>query len=83
MLRRIHLKSLRSMLFVVVMSLSVVAFSQTEGPKSEAPRSFDNLKSLAGSWEGHMTPFPQADTKTELMHATLRVTSMGNALVMR
>jgi hypothetical protein len=75
------MKSLRSMLFVVLMSLSVVASSQTGGPKSEAQRSFDNLKSLAGSWEGHVTTFPQADTKTELMHATLRVTSMGNTLV--
>jgi hypothetical protein len=75
------MKSLRSMLFVGLLSLSVVAFAQTEGPKSEAQRSFDNLKSLAGSWEGHTTTFPQGDTKSELMHATLRVTSMGNALV--
>src|SRR3984893_9916895 len=75
------MKSLRSMLFVVLMSLSVVASSQTEKPKSEAQRSFDSLKSLAVSWEGDLTTFPQADTKTELMHATLRVTSMGTELV--
>jgi len=61
----------------VLMSLSAVAFAQ-----SDAQKSFDQLKTLAGSWEGVVKTFPptpEADGK----HAqtTLRVTSMGNALM--
>ena len=49
------MKSLRFMLSVVLMSLSTVAFAQ-----SDAQKSFDQLKTLAGSWEGHVTTVPQA-----------------------
>jgi len=71
------MKSLRLVLAVVLMSLSAVAFAQ-----SDAQKSFDQLKTLAGSWEGVVKTFPptpEADGK----HAqtTLRVTSMGNALM--
>ena len=44
------MKSLRFMLSVVLMSLSTLAFAQTEAQKS-----FDKLKTLAGTWEGHVT----------------------------
>jgi phage tail protein X len=71
------MKSLSFMLSVVLLSLSTVAFAQ-----SDAQKSFNQLKSLAGSWEGVIKtdpPTPEADGK----HAqtTLRVTSMGNALM--
>jgi len=71
------MKSLRLVLAVVLMSLSAVAFAQ-----SDAQKSFDQLKTLAGSWEGVVKTFPptpEADGK----HAqtTLRVTSMGNAIM--
>jgi hypothetical protein len=56
------------MLSVVLMSLSTVAFAQ-----SDAQKSFDKLKTLAGSWEGTM------DGKSLLV--SLRVTSMGSALM--
>jgi len=61
------MKSLRVMLSVLL-SLSTVAFAQ-----SDAQKSFDKLKTLAGSWEGTM------DGKA--MHVSLRVTSMGNTLM--
>jgi hypothetical protein len=56
------------LLAVVLLGLSTAAFAQ-----SDAQKSFDNLKNLAGSWEGTV------DGKS--MHTTLRVTSMGNALM--
>jgi len=71
------MKSLRFMLCVVLMSISMVAFAQ-----SDAQKSFEQLKTLAGSWEGIVKtypPTPEADGKHA--QATLRVTSMGNALM--
>jgi hypothetical protein len=72
------MKSLRLVLSIVVlMSLSTVAFAQ-----SDAQKSFDKLKTLAGSWEAHVTTVPQqAEIEGKLMQVSLRVTSMGNALV--
>src|SRR5438552_6741478 len=72
------MKSLRLVLSVVVlMSLSTVAFAQ-----SDAQKSFDKLKTLAGSWEGNVTTLPQeAAIEGKLMQVSFRVTSMGNALV--
>jgi hypothetical protein len=62
------MKSLRFMLSVVLISLSTLAFAQ-----SDAQKSFDKLKTLAGSWEATLDGKP--------MHVSLRVTSMGNALM--
>jgi len=71
------MKSLRLVLPLVLTLLSTAAFAQ-----SEAQKSFDELKTLAGSWEGHVTTFPQApEIEGKLMQVSLRVTSMGNALV--
>lgn len=72
------MKSLRLTLSIaVLMSLSTVAFAQ-----SDAQKSFDKLKTLAGSWEGHVTTVPQqADIEGKLMQVSLRVTSMGNAVM--
>src|SRR3982074_2281212 len=72
------MKSRLMMLSVVVlMSLSTVAFAQ-----SDAQKSFDKLKTLAGSWEGPVTTLPlQADMNGTPTRVTLRVTSRGNALV--
>ena len=56
------MKSLRFVLPVVLMSLSTVAFAQSEAQKpsvapapSEAQKSFATMKSLAGEWEGPVT----------------------------
>jgi hypothetical protein len=83
------MKSLRWILVVAVMSLSLstLAVAQMDEPKSDAQpsdaqKSFNKLKTLAGSWEGTVTtqpPSPEIDNK--LIHASLRVTSMGNAIM--
>jgi hypothetical protein len=80
------MKSLRFMLSVVLMSLSTLAFAQSDAQKpvaqSDAQRSFDKLKTLAGSWEGNVTTLPQEPAiEGKLMQVTLRATSMGNALM--
>ncbi|MGB2636444.1 MAG: hypothetical protein WAM58_21120 [Candidatus Acidiferrum sp.] len=63
---------------VVLMSLSAAAFAQ-----SDAQKSFDKLKALAGTWDGRVTtnpPQPDMGDGTALQ-ISLRVTSRGNALV--
>jgi hypothetical protein len=72
-----NMKSLRFVLPVVLLSLSAVTFAQ-----SDAQKSFDKLKTLAGSWEGRVTTLPvQPDINDKPMQAVLRVTSMGNAMM--
>ncbi|HUI43823.1 MAG TPA: hypothetical protein VL523_17825 [Terriglobia bacterium] len=56
-----------SVVFILT-SLSTVAVAQ-----SDAQKSFDQLKTLAGSWQGNFEGKP--------VQVTLRVTSMGNALM--
>ena len=77
------MKSLRVIpSLMVLLSLCAVAFAHSEGPKSDAQKSFDSLKALAGSWEGHVTTVPpQPDIEGKPAHLSLRVTSMGNAMV--
>ncbi len=52
---------------------------------SEAQQNFARLKTLAGSWEGPVTLNPLMPGMTEQpirpLHATIRVTSRGNAIV--
>jgi hypothetical protein len=62
------MKSLRFVLSVVLLSLSSVAFA-----RSDAQKSFDKLKTLPGSWQGTYDG--------DLLRVSLRVTSMGNALM--
>ena len=73
-----HMKSRRNLLPVILLGLSTVAFAP-----SDAQKSFDSLKTLAGTWQGPVTVVPpQPDmgdgTRTQV---SLRVTSRGNALV--
>src|SRR5215467_13707268 len=84
------MKSLRLMLPVVLISLTTLAFAQHDAQNSpdkvapsEAQKSFDQLKNLAGVWQGPVTVDPpQEDVKAgELGQVSLRVTSRGNALV--
>lgn len=73
------MKFLRLTLSVVVlMLLSAVAFAQ-----SGAQKSFDRLKTLAGSWEAQVTLLPPQPEMADgtVMQLSLRVTSRGNALV--
>ncbi len=87
------MKSLRLMLSVVLMSLSTVAFAQsdaqkmdapkTPAPKSEAQTSFDTMKTLAGDWEGPVKTDMPVAAKVDIkpLHVSMRVTSRGNVLV--
>ena len=77
----------------VLLSLSALAFAQSDAQKSDmhksavavpsdAQKSFTQLKTLAGNWEGNLTTVPK-DPEMESAHpqVTLRVTSRGNAIV--
>src|ERR1700761_319403 len=66
--RRIEMRMRRLILTLALLLLSTAAFAQ-----SAAQTSFEQLKALAGSWEGTFDGQP--------MHVTLRVTSKGNALM--
>src|SRR5215472_16501487 len=72
------MKSLRFTLSVVVMSLSTLVFAQ-----SDAQKSFDKLKTLAGRWQGPVTVEPAQPEmgNGSMVEILLRVTSRGNALV--
>jgi hypothetical protein len=71
------MKCSRLVLPVVLMFLSNAAFAQ-----SDAQKSFDKLKTLTGSWEGHVSTVPpHADMEGKAMQVSLRTTSMGNALM--
>jgi hypothetical protein len=71
------MKSLRSLLAVALMSVSTVAFAQ-----SDAQKSFDQLKTLSGTWQGSVkTDPPDPDMDNKPAQITLRVTSRGNAIV--
>lgn len=78
------MKSLNLALSAALMLLSSVAFAQhatMPAAASEAQKSFDQLKTLAGTWEGRITtdpPQPDADKRIEV---TMRVTSRGHAIV--
>jgi|SRR5581483_4921008 len=82
------MKPLSFFLSVVVMTFSTIAFAQSEAskpqpPKSDAQKSFDTMKTLAGNWEGPVSvepPVPEMSDGKPL-HVSMRVTSRGNALV--
>jgi hypothetical protein len=73
------MKSSRWMLAVVLMAFSAGAFAQ-----SEAQKSFETMKTLAGTWQGVATVVPKMPQMTgddPRMQLTMRVTSRGNAIV--
>ncbi len=62
------MKLARTSLSVALVLLSLAAYAQ-----SDAQKSFETLKNLAGTWEGTFEGKP--------IHLSLRVTSTGNALL--
>jgi hypothetical protein len=71
------MKSLRITLSLILISLATTLFAE-----SDAPASFARLKTLAGTWEGPITTTPaEPAIEGKTMRVTLRVTSMGNALM--
>src|SRR6266496_758947 len=77
------MKSARLMLPLISLWLCAAGFAQsgtTTAASSEAQKSFNTLKTLAGSWDGVLSGAgPEFDGK--IMHFTLRVTSTGNAMM--
>jgi hypothetical protein len=83
------MKSFRLAAFAVLVAFSTFALAQghdhkstDNAPQSEAQKSFAEMKTLAGVWEGKFStdpPMPEANGATS--EVTLRVTSRGNALV--
>lgn len=82
--------ALRLALVASLVSLSTAAFAgshdtpKAEAPKSDAQKSFDSLKTLAGPWEGPVSvnpPIPGMGDDNKPLHVDLRVTSRGNAIV--
>jgi hypothetical protein len=75
------MKTPRLLLIAALLSLTTTAFAQTPSPTA-AQKSFDELKTLAGTWQGAVTVVPpMADMNDAHAEITLRVTSRGNALV--
>jgi len=80
------MRFLRLTLSVVLSTFTLAAFAQSDAaqkaPQSDAQKSFEKLKTLAGSWEGTITTTPpSAEVKDKLAQVSLRVTSMGNAFL--
>jgi hypothetical protein len=84
------MRSFRLMLSVVLLSLTTLAFAQLEAhmaTDSVAPpgaqKSFDEMKSLAGNWEGPVTVNPPQPEMSggKPLHVSMRVTSRGHTLV--
>ena len=69
------MKTLRLMSSLILVSLATVAFAESESTKP-----FDKLKTLAGTWEGKTTSNIAA-FNAKSVQVSLRVTSMGNALM--
>lgn len=75
------MKSIRLLLPVVVLALVALGTAQTQVAPSDAQKSFDNLKTLAGNWEGRVKVNPPApDIDGKMAQLSLSVTSMGNAM---
>ena len=86
------MKSLRILLPLALLSISSMAIAQadvhkhpaqSDAPKSDAQKSFDQLKTLAGAWHATVTTDPPMKEMGNgaMGDVTLRVTSRGNALV--
>jgi len=72
------MKSRNLTLPLFLLALSAVAFAQ-----SDAQKSFDQMKVLAGNWQGPVTTEPKMAKMGNMTstQVSLRVTSRGNAIV--
>ncbi len=78
------MKYLRMLSTIVMMSLATLVFAQADAqkPLSDSQKAFEKLKTIAGTWEAHLTTVPQEPSvEGKLAQVSLRVTSMGNALM--
>jgi phage tail protein X len=75
---------LRSLVSIGLLSVCALALGQSSAKpvaSSDAQRSFDLLKTLAGSWKGAITSDNPAMSTDQLMPLSIRVASSGNALI--
>jgi len=82
------MKSFRILLMLAALMPALLMFStrasaQSDAQKSDAQKSFDIMKSLAGDWKGPATLDPPNTgmSSDKPLHVSLRVTSRGNAIV--
>lgn len=82
------MKSMES--FLVILLVILLSFSEAasgQGAQTSrqtvAQRAFENIKGLAGTWEGLVTTVPKMPQGGDgaRIHVVMRVTSRGNALV--
>lgn len=73
---------MKSLRFLLPLTALLLALSSPAFAQSDAQKSFDLLKTLAGTWRGPVKTVPeQADMEGQPVWVTLRVTSRGNAIV--
>lgn len=73
------MKALRMLFSGVLMTASAVALAQSDGQKS-----FEQMKTLTGAWQGTVTTSPEAmghEMAGKLLQVSLRTTSSGNAIM--
>ncbi len=77
------MKSIRFTLPLILISLCAVSVGQSAGTVSDTQKSFDQLKTLAGTWQASVTTDPPMKDMGDgaVAQVSLRVTSRGNALV--
>ena len=77
------MKSIRFTLPLILISLCAVSIAQSAGTVSDTQKSFDQLKTLAGTWQASVTTDPPMKDMGDgaVAQVSLRVTSLGNALV--
>jgi len=67
---------------LVLMAATAFAADAAATNQSDSQKAFAQLKTLSGTWEGHVSTFPQTpEIEGKAMHVSLRTTSMGNAIV--
>ena len=72
-----------SVVFVLMAAAAFAADAAAPTAQSDAQKSFNQIKSLAGTWEGAVSTVPKVEGMGDntRMQVSLRVTSRGNALV--
>jgi hypothetical protein len=82
-MKRYRISMMLAALVPALLAVSTIASAQSEAQKSDAQKTFDAMKALAGNWTGPVTVDPpQADMKmNKPIRVSLRVTSRGNAIV--
>src|SRR5580765_1021514 len=78
-----HMKSIRFTLPLILISLCAVSIAQSAGTVSDTQKSFDQLKTLAGTWQASVTTDPPMKDMGDgaVAPVSLRVPSRGNGLV--